>query len=144
MKVDADLLPSSSTTEGPSAESPNAFKSHQQQCLDTVQATAWTIFPAGPTTALLGCLPNEQDASSRCGSTDGGSTPDQLPPSHPTLDWRPRPRPEPDAAVGSRRSDDRAADTETGTRPVRYEIEAPGRLVQVDFKKQGRSPDGGG
>lgn len=29
-------------------------------------------------------------------------------------------------------------------RPVRYEAEAPGQLVHVDIKKQGRIPDGGG
>lgn len=28
--------------------------------------------------------------------------------------------------------------------PVRYEVQAPGRLVHVDIKKQGRIPDGGG
>ncbi len=30
------------------------------------------------------------------------------------------------------------------SKPVRYEVEAPGRLVHVDIKKQGRIPDGGG
>jgi transposase InsO family protein len=29
-------------------------------------------------------------------------------------------------------------------KPVRYEVDRPGRLVHVDIKKQGRIPDGGG
>ncbi|RWZ50082.1 IS481 family transposase [Labedella phragmitis] len=42
-----------------------------------------------------------------------------------------------------------AVDQSTGLpvrkpKPVRYEVDRPGRLVHVDIKKQGRIPDGGG
>lgn len=71
-----------------------------------------------------------------------GTAPHRVPPGHSALDGG--------AGAGSLRMSRLAhIDQSTGlpvrkSMPIRYEVAAPGELVHMDIKKQGRIPDGGG